>query len=163
MKRERIFRMSILSVVGVMLSSCGQFEGVPLASAADRAAGKEYIAVFSRETAGREPFAIIEKPAGVPIGTGSQVEIDAFTLRVAPIDATDARVLLRKLPALDAGESQKLPPGFRVYADRGSVQASYAGGSDRYKLTFTDPADVEGQGGRGGGSSASGGGSGGSM
>jgi uncharacterized membrane protein YgcG len=156
-------RIFVVIVIGWSLTLAGGFGMLRLAYAADPSPQKEYVAVF-RRGGNEQPFAIIEKPIGVPIGDGSQVGIEAFALRVATIDATQARAALQRLPELDAGESQKLPPGFTVYADKRYVQVSYAGASQKYKLTFTDPADAAGPGGGGesGGSGGGGGGGGGS-
>lgn len=150
-------RVFLVIVTGITLTAPGRFGSLPLAFAADAAPDKEYVAVF-RRGGNDQPFVIIEKPIGIPIGKGSKVEIDAFALRIATIDATQAKAFLRRLPALDAGESQKLPPGFTVYADKRYVKLAYAGASQTYKFTFTDPADVVGTGG-GGGSGGGGGGS----
>jgi hypothetical protein len=152
-------RVILIILVGRMLAVAGGFGTVPLAYAADPAPDREYVAVFRRGS-NDQPFAIIEKPKGVPIGNGSNIEIDAFGLRVAPIEATHVKAFLQRLPELDPGERQKLPPGFTVYANKRYVQASYAGASQKYKIIFTDPADVTGM---GGGNEGGGGASGGSM
>ncbi len=154
-----------IMVVGGILAVAGGFGELPPASAADPAPDKDYLAVFPRESS-EQPFAMIEKPKGVPIGDGSNVEIHAFALRIERIDAAHAKGFLQGLPALNGGEGQMLPPGFRVYCNKRYVEASYAAASQRYKITFTDPADVAGRGGAGenGASGGSGGrGGGGSM
>jgi hypothetical protein len=152
-------RIFLIIVIGWPLMLAGGFGMLRLAHAADPPSQKEYIAVFGRGDNER-PLAIIEKPTGVPIGNGSPIAIEAFALRVATIDPIRARAVLQRLPKLDAVESQNLPPGFTVYADERYVQVSYAGASQKYKLTFTDPADAAGPG-RGGRSGGNGGGAGG--
>jgi hypothetical protein len=160
MSKTSIFgKVFLIMVVGGMLTVAGGLGGSPLAFAANPTPDKDYLAVFPRGST-EQPFAMIEKPKGVPIGDGSNVEIDAFALRVTTIDPAHAKAFLQGLPALDAGEGQMVPPGFRLYGDKRYVEASYAAASQRYKITFTDPADVAGRGG-GGENGAGGGGSGG--
>ena len=143
-------------VVAGGLAIGGEVGWVARAHAADPATDKDYIAVFERGSNDR-PFAVLEKPKGAPMGTGTNIEIDAFGLRVSAIDASQAEAFLHRLPALDRTKSQQLPPGFKVYADSQYVASSYADGSQKYKIIFTDPADVAGMGSSGGG--AGGGGS----
>ncbi len=149
----------LLFLIGWAVTAATKFGELRLAYAADPPSQKEYIAVFPRG-GDEQPFAIIEKPIGVPINDRGPIGIEAFALRVATIDAARAKAILHRLPELDAGVSQKLPPGFTVYADKRCVQVSYAGASQKYKLTFTDPADAAGPGG-GGESGGNGGGAGG--
>ncbi len=161
----------VLVVVGMGFAVASGVGGGRPAYAADVAADKEYIAVFERGS-NDQAFAVLEKPKGAPIGAGTNIEIDAFGLRVSPIDAPHAEAFLQRLPSLDRADSQDLPPGFKVYADSRYVVSSYASGSQRYKITFTDPVDAIGMGrsnsgaggGPGGGPSGGGaGGGGGSM
>lgn len=155
-------RVFLVIATSAVLTVAGEFQGLRSVSASDPAQDKEYVAVFRRGSS-EQPFAIIEKPRGVPIGNGSNVTIDAFALRVATIDAAHAKVFRQQLPKLEAEESQKLPPGFTVYADKHDVEVSYAAASRKYKLTFIDPADVSGMGGGGETGGGAGGGGGNSM
>ena len=151
MSTTSVSRRVVLGIlIGTILGPAGGLGGFRRASAADPTPDKEYMAVFRRGS-NDWPFAIIEKPRGVPIGNGSNVAIDAFALRVAKIDAAQAMAFRQRLPELDGEERQKLPPGFTVYADKGNVEVSYAAGSRKYTLTFIDPVDVTGTGGGGGG------------
>jgi hypothetical protein len=155
--------LTILAVaVGLLVE--GEIGRVPRASAAEPVPDKDYVVIFERGSDAR-PFAVLEKPKSAQTGAGTSIEIEAFGLRVSPIDAPHAGALLRRLPELDSAKSRELPPGFRVYADSRYVVPSYAAGSHRYKIVFTDPADAMGMGkggdagGTGGGSGGSGGGS----
>jgi len=167
MRTAPMFR-GVLSLVflGVGFAVASWVSGMSPAYAAAMSGGKEYIAVFERGTQD-QAFAVLEKPKGAPVGAGSNVEIDAFGLRVSAIDAPHAEALLRELPAMDWAKGQDLPPGFRVYADSRYVALFYASGSQKYKITFTDPADYVGMGrsnsgaGGGPGGGPSGGGAGG--
>ncbi len=160
MRTAPMFR-GVLSLVLVSagLAVAGWVGGMSSAYAAAVVDGKEYIAVFERGSSD-QAFAVLEKPKGVPVGAGTNVEIDAFGLRVSAIDAPHAEALLRGLPTLDRAKGQDLPPGFTVYADSRYVETSYASGSQKYKITFTDPADYVGMGrsnsGAGGGSGGGG-------
>jgi len=156
-------------VVGVGFAVAGGVGDASRADAADVAANKEYVAVFERGS-NNQAFAVLEKPKGAPIGAGTNLEIDAFGLRVSAIDAPQAEAFLRRLPELEWGKSQDLPAGFKVYADSRYVAPSYASGSQKYKIIFTDPADFVGMGRSGSGASGGpgggpggGGGGGGSM
>ena len=145
----------VLLVAGLI--GAGAIGETPRASAVDPASALDYLAVFTPGQAA-QPFAILAKPKGVRIGTGTTVEIEAFGLRIAPIDGAQAAAVMHRLPELDRVESERLPPGFKVYADRRFVEPSYAAGSHKYKIIFTDPANLVdgGGGGRGGGGSGSG-------
>jgi hypothetical protein len=112
--------------------------GGTLAVAADAPADKDYIAVLSRTN---QPIAVIEKPKGTPIGRGTNVEIEAFPLRVETIDATQAKVYVQHLTELDRSTSRVLPDGFKVYSDNGHVEPSYASASQKFRITVTDPLD----------------------
>ena len=166
MRTPSIFRgvLLVLVVVGGLVVA-GEASWVPRAYAADPSPDKDYIAVYERGS-DDQAFAVLEKPKGAPVGAGTNIEIDAFGLRVSAIDVPHAETFLHRLPELDRGKSQPLPPGFKVYADSRYVASSYADGSQKYKIIFTDPADAVGMGGSGGGAGASaggGGGGGGSM
>jgi len=142
------------------LAIAGAVGSAPRSDAASAMPEKEYVAVFERGT--DQPFAVLAKPKGVPIGPGTNVQIQAFGLRIAPVDGSQLTALLHRLPELDRGERQQLPPGFQVYADRRYVAPAYAGASHKYTITFTDPADAVGLGGgHGSGSGGAGDGGGG--
>lgn len=153
-----------LLAVAAGLFLAGAIGRLPDASAADPVPDKDYVVIFERGSDAR-PFAVLEKPKSVQTGAGTNIEIEAFGLRVSAIDAPHAGELLRRLPELDRAKSRELPPGFRVYADSRYVALSYAAGSHKYKIAFTDPADAVGMGkggdaaGGGAGGSGSGGGS----
>jgi hypothetical protein len=155
----------LVLVVAGGLAIAGMVGWVPHAHAADPAPAKDYIAVFGRGSKD-QAFALLEKPRGAPMGAGTNIEIDAFGLRVALIDGSHAEAVLRRLPALDRVKSRQLPPGFKLYGDSQYVALSYADGSQKYRIIFTDPADAVGRGGGGagaGGSAGGGMGGGGSM
>ena len=135
----------LLVVVGMGFAVAGGVGEASRAYAADAAADKEYIAVFERGS-NDQAFAVLEKPKGAPMGAGTNCEIDAFGLRVSAIDAPQAEAFLHQLPELEWGKRQDLPPGFKVYADSRYVAPSYASGSQKYKIVFTDPADFVGMG-----------------
>jgi len=155
---RRILAAFTIPAIGVGLIVTGE----PRASAADPVADKDYVVIYERGSDAR-PFAVVEKPKSVQTGAGTNIEIEAFGLRVSAVDAPHAGPLLRRLPELDKAKSRELPPGFRVYADGRYVAPSYAAGSHKYKIAFTDPADAVGMGkggdGAGGGAGGSGGGS----
>jgi len=151
MRTRRLFRAAwLLVVVGLGFAAVSGLPGGPFAYAADVSADKEFMAVFQRGS-NDQAFAVVEKPKGASVGAGTSVEIETFGLRVSAIDPLRAQALLRRLPALDRANSQNLPPGFKVYADSRYVASSYASGSQKYKITFTDPADFAGTGGSGSG------------
>jgi len=104
---------------------------------------KDYVAVFSKA---HEPFAVIEKPKGIPIGAGTAVEIDAFGLRIA---ADDPAILpfLRRQPEWVGDERTKLPPGFVIYANPNTVRVHVAASSQKCRIQFIDPIDLVGPGG----------------
>jgi hypothetical protein len=146
MRTSSIFRgvFLVLVLVGGLVVA-GEVGRVPRVYAAEVAADKEYIAVFERGS-NDQAFAVLEKPKGAPLGAGTTLEIDAFGLRVSAIDTPQAEAFLHRLPELEWGKSQDLPPGFKVYADSRYVAPSYASGSQKYKIVFTDPADYVGMG-----------------
>lgn len=160
MSKTSILRtMLLMFIVGSPLTFVGLSGRLPFASAADLAPGKDYVAIFRRGS-NDQPIAIIEKPRDGGTGNGSNVEVDAFGLRTATIDAAQAKTLQKRLPELDGTESRKLPPGFRLYADERYVEVSYAGASQKYRIVISDPADITGTGGGGEGGNGGGGGSG---
>lgn len=146
-------------VLGLMIAVLAA-AGAPCAAAVE-VPEKDHFAVFDRgQNAHR--FAVLETPKGAGIGAGTPVQIQAFGIRIAAIDGPQLVDALRRLPELDRGVSQFLPPGFKVYADSRYVLVAYAGASHKYTITLTSPADVTGTGrGRGEGGSAGGSGSGG--
>jgi hypothetical protein len=153
-------RIALVLVIGT-LASVAAAGWAPRAFAA--APEKDYLAIFDRGQTD-QPFAILEKPKGARIGAGTPVEIQAFGLRIAPIDGPQLAAALRRLPELVRAESQQLPPGVKVYADSRYVTLAYAGAAHTYKIAFTSPADVTGMGGGDkGGSDGAGGGGGGGM
>ncbi len=154
-------RVVLVLMIG-MLATVGTVGWATRTFAAD-APEKDYLAVFDRGQTG-QPFAIIEKAKGAPIGAGTPVEIQAFGLRIAAIDGPQLAAALRRLPALDRAESRQLPPGVKVYADSRYVTLAYAGAAHTYKIAFTSPADSTGTGGGDkGGSDGAGSGGGGGM
>lgn len=146
-----LLRRMVLALMIGALTPVAVAWWTPRAFAAD-APEKEYLAIFDRGQAD-QPFAILAKPKGARIGAGTPVEIQAFGLRIAPIDGPQLAEALRRLPELDRVESRQLPPGVKVYADSRCVTLAYAGASHRYKIAFTSPADVTGPGGGGKGGS----------
>ena len=148
--------LAVLVLAGLI--AAGVIGETTRASAVDPAPELEYLAVFAPGHSA-QPFAVLAKPKGVPMGTGTPIEIDAFGLGIAAIDGAQVKTYLHRLPELDRVGSQRLPPGFKVYADNRFVESSYADGSHKYKITFTDPANLVG--GRGGSSGGAGGGGGG--
>ena len=139
-------RRSLLVLPIGGLAIAGGVGWAPRAFGAEPLPDKDYLAI-SEQGNRTHPFAILEKPKGAPIGAGADVEIEAPGLRVSPIEAPQVDTYLRRLPELDQVDSRMLPPGFKVYADGRYVQPSYAGGSHRYRITFTDPVDARGTGG----------------
>lgn len=148
-KRQRIV------IAAGMLTLAGLLGTVTAGAAAEAAADKDYVAVFRRGST-NQPFAVIEKPKGVAIGKGTNIEIDAFALRVEAMDAGAARAFLQHQGEVDGDISAKLPPDVKVYSDKRYVEADHAASSQKYTLRFTDPADASGMGGGGGGGGGSG-------
>jgi hypothetical protein len=139
MTSHTISRRTLLVVgTAAALTLAGGLSGRTVALADESPADKDYIAVFGRTN---QPIAVIEKPKGVPTGRGTNFEIEAFPLRVEPIDATQARAYVQRLTELDRSTSRILPDGFRVYADRQAVELSFASAAEKYRLTVADPAD----------------------
>ena len=139
MASHTISRRTLLAVgTAAALTLAGGLSGRTVALADDAPTDKDYIAVFGRTN---QPIAVIEKPKGTPIGRGTNFEIEAFPLRVEPIDATQARAYMQHLTELDRSTSRVLPDGFRVYTDRQNVEPSFASASQRYRITVSDPAD----------------------
>ena len=127
----------VIGATGVLTVATGA-GGQPRVHAADQAPEMDYIAVFSRAN---QPLAVIEKPKGVPTGIGTSIEIDSFPLRTETVDATQARRLRQRMPEMDPTTSRTLPQGFRVYADKQSVEPSYASASRRFTIKVSDPVD----------------------
>ncbi len=157
--RPRTAPLAVLLFAGLI--TAGVIGEAPRAFAVDPVRDLDYLAVFT-PGAPTQPFAILAKPKGVRIGTGTPIEIEAFGLRIAPIDERQAEAWSHRLPELDRIESQLLPPGFKVYGDDRFVEPTYAAGSHTYRITFTDPANLggsrssHGAGGTGGGSGGGG-------
>ena len=139
MTSHTISRRTLLAVgTAAALTLAGGLSGRTVARGDEPSQDKDYVAVFSRTN---QPIAVIEKPKGTPIGRGTNVEIEAFPLRVEPIDATQARAYVQRLTELDRNESRVLPDGFKVYTDRQNVEPSFASASQRYRITVVDPVD----------------------
>jgi hypothetical protein len=128
----------LIAGIAAALTLALGLSGLSMARADDTSNDKDYIAVYGRTN---QPIAVIEKPKGVPIGRGTDFEIEAFPLRVQPIDAAQARAYVQHLTVLDSSKSRILPDGFRVYTDRQNVEPSFAAASRRYRITVADPAD----------------------
>jgi len=127
----------VIGAIGV-LTVAASAVGQPRVHAADQPPEMDYIAIFSRAN---QPLAVIEKPKGVPTGIGTSIEIDSFPLRTETVDASQARQLRQRMPEMDRSTSRTLPQGFRVYADKQSVEPSYASASQRFRIRVSDPVD----------------------
>ena len=128
----------MIGATGV-LTVAASLSGRPLVHAADPSPEMDYLAIFGRAN---QPLALIEKPKGVPIGKGTSIEIDTFPLRVENVDASRAQRLRWRMAELDRSASRPLPTGFRVYAEKQSVEPSYASASQRFTIKVSDPVDV---------------------
>jgi len=139
MTSHTISRRTLLTVgTAAALTLAGGLSGRTVARGDEPSQEKDYVAVFGRMN---QPVAVIEKPKGTPIGRGTNFEIEAFPLRVEPIDAAQARVYVERLTELDRDAGRILPVGFTVYTDRQNVVPSFASGSQRYRITVADPSD----------------------
>ena len=146
------FLVGLAGTVG--LTAVGAFEKVTLTYAGELTPGKEYVAVYTKSNP-KAAFAVLEKPKGMAIGRGTNVEIDAFGLKYQEVDYDTAKTLAQKLVELDSAESRKLPDGFKVFGDKRHVEPTYAAGSKKFMIKFIDPSDVSGYG-MGGGSGGGG-------
>jgi len=135
-----------LVVIGVctvaLIVGCAQQMSVT-ASGLTLSPDKDYVAVFSKTNT---PFAVIEKPKGFPIGPGTQVEVDAFGLRIVEGDPAILPFLQRQ--AMWVGDDRaKLPPGFAIYTNPNLVRVNLAASTGKCRLQFIDPSEIVGQGG----------------